>query len=538
VTNSASTQTTTPNLGVRNDKTTPTVAAFAITWLVFLIYSFCHAPIPAVNEPHYLTKAKHYWDTNWCAGDFFLESANTHLVFYQTVGWLTQFFSLFATAVLARLIGYGLLAYGWNSLATRIVGDRHAGVISSILFLLFASIGNLSGEWVVGGIESKVFAYAFVLIGFSQAFSQRWIFSGASFGLAVAFHPLVGLWNAVAIGLAIVVRLIIPGRSITLEWLRAGLRDRALLVGLVAFVVVASWGIWPALSVIKGSTPRDTFYANFVQVFHRLSHHLDPMMLPLRRYLVYGGLAIVTAVALSWLRWQTAAKWFASVVFASGIIAIVGYFVGLRSRDLTNVELTEIPFFELRMTLLKFYPFRLFDALMPLLASIVATHLILRNWLLMDVSRAKKIAAVLVLFATCLVLSFRVGSNRHLADEYIEDWYDVCQWADKNLPQDVVVMTPKDTWAFKWLAGRPEFVFGKDCPQDAKGVAEWNKRLLFLRKWGARHFNSETGYTRQVCLELANNKFQTMTHIITRRLGPLDLPVLYRNATFTVYEFR
>src|SRR5690606_21616877 len=62
--------------------------------LLFLAYSFWCRPVPSVNEPHYLTKAKHYWQPSWCAGDFFLESSNPHLVFYRTVGALTQWFTL------------------------------------------------------------------------------------------------------------------------------------------------------------------------------------------------------------------------------------------------------------------------------------------------------------------------------------------------------------------------------------------------------------------------------------------------------------
>ncbi|MGE3777249.1 MAG: hypothetical protein AB7F89_08700, partial [Pirellulaceae bacterium] len=44
---------------------------------------------PDVNESHYLAKAKHYWNPDWCPGDPFLESADAHLAFYWLIGWLT-----------------------------------------------------------------------------------------------------------------------------------------------------------------------------------------------------------------------------------------------------------------------------------------------------------------------------------------------------------------------------------------------------------------------------------------------------------------
>jgi hypothetical protein len=50
-------------------------AAVAVS---FLVYAAIAAPLPALNEPHYLAKAKHFWNPAWCAGDLFLESANAH----------------------------------------------------------------------------------------------------------------------------------------------------------------------------------------------------------------------------------------------------------------------------------------------------------------------------------------------------------------------------------------------------------------------------------------------------------------------------
>jgi hypothetical protein len=41
--------------------------------LIFLLLFIEGAwPVPDSNEPHYLAKARHYWDADWCADDFFL----------------------------------------------------------------------------------------------------------------------------------------------------------------------------------------------------------------------------------------------------------------------------------------------------------------------------------------------------------------------------------------------------------------------------------------------------------------------------------
>ena len=62
----------------------------AAVFLSFTLDSFARYPIPGPNESHYLCKAKHYWNPEWCARDLFLSSSNAHLVFYQTFGLLTR----------------------------------------------------------------------------------------------------------------------------------------------------------------------------------------------------------------------------------------------------------------------------------------------------------------------------------------------------------------------------------------------------------------------------------------------------------------
>ena len=87
--------------------------------LIFLVFFLQAAwPVPDVNEPHYLGKARHYWDPAWCANDFFCASADAHQVFYWTFGWLTRYFDLPAVAWIGRVLTWGLIAY-----SDRLMGD-------------------------------------------------------------------------------------------------------------------------------------------------------------------------------------------------------------------------------------------------------------------------------------------------------------------------------------------------------------------------------------------------------------------------------
>src|SRR5690606_4924242 len=81
------------------------VVPAAVVFGMFLAFSVIRAPLPAVNEPHFLAKAKHYWDPAWCPGDLFLDSADAHLVYFQAIGLVAQVLSLEATAWLGRVAG-------------------------------------------------------------------------------------------------------------------------------------------------------------------------------------------------------------------------------------------------------------------------------------------------------------------------------------------------------------------------------------------------------------------------------------------------
>ena len=80
--------------------------------LVFVVFFLQGAsPVPEVNEPYYLGKAIHFWNPEWVPNDFFLNSADTHQVFYFTFGWLALWLPPLVLAWVGRLVTWGLLAW-------------------------------------------------------------------------------------------------------------------------------------------------------------------------------------------------------------------------------------------------------------------------------------------------------------------------------------------------------------------------------------------------------------------------------------------
>ena len=138
-----------------------------------------------------------------------------------------------------------------------------------------------------------------------------------------------------------------------------------------------------------------------------------------------------------------------------------------------------------------------------------------------------------ILFLASLCRAGTITDSSRFANQDRADWLDVCHWANVNLPVDAIVQSPTNNGTFKWFAGRAEYIAFKDCPQDAAGIVEWNRRLNFLHQWYSDQYADEF----YAASELRDLSRQThITHLLTDRLGPLELEPIYRNGTFQVYD--
>ena len=512
-------------------------------WLSLLVYGAIAAPIPAVNEPHYLTKARHFWQPEWCANDFFLASPNAHTVFFATTGWLTQWLSFEQTACVTRAVAMLILAVGWISLISKLLPRREAPLLACWVFLAFQSCGNLSGEWLVGGIEGKVVTYGLLFASLGQLLRDRIVPAGALAGLAIAFHPVVSAWGVLAFAGATWVTCTFGDppkntdsskpdspakvrKSSILRWhARLSWATRQCWpLALLLLALLALPGLIPVVQLLLEPAPDATKRAaTYIQVYYRLAHHLDPMLFPLRAYVSYAALLLLWLIGLRRESRSEARRLFDRVVAWSVVFALAGLLVGAGTRPAATM-----PWFMERAALLKFYPFRLADVLVPLAVSVVLVGALERR------SRpTMKWWLGAVLFVLALARAHSVVETNRYSRELRADWIAACQWIDGQLPREAVVQAPHNGWAFKWFARRAEFVAFKDCPQDAAGIVEWNRRLIFLKKWYEDQYVDQF-YSAE---ELRSLRRATgITHLLTDRLGPLELEPVYRNETFQVYD--
>lgn len=525
-----------------------TTLLLAAVLAVFAVISLVRFPVPGVNEPHYLTKARSSVDDTWCSNDFFLQSANAHAVFFALVGPLTKVFSFAAVALSGRLFSLSLIAWGWILICRRLGLRFSATVCSSAIFCAIALLGNLSGEWIVGGFESKVPAYGFALIGMAwwiDSFAtpdgrrlKNAVGCGLMFGFSVAFHPVVGGWICVGIASA----------DLLLQWIRQSARtadivgsghERSVRMGF-RFVATGFWllgsfpGLLPAVKLVKTAQLPETKAqaGDFVQVFGRLAHHLDPSTFTLPAWCHTAVLmTVVLGIARrsEFVRASQSWRAFLYVLLISGVIAAAGVMIGWHFGP--PQEMSHWPW---RAFFLKFYPFRLFDAMLPITASMLLATAIQRRCLVQASSKQRFLAmSGLAGTAICIAVLFRQTAPPGYSPLQFTAWKEVCAWISLHTPEDVLVCTPRESFAFKWYAQRAEYVCYKDCPQDRSGILEWRRRLGNMEEWteanktDGRFSNDDLKRLR----ELTGS-----THVLTRRLGPFEAAPVYANDIWRIYE--
>jgi hypothetical protein len=518
--------------------------------LLFFVYA--GDPAPMVNEAHYLVKAKNFWDASWCQNDLFASSGKAHTTFYFLMGWPTQFVSLSATAWIGRVIGWMLLAIGLQRLTAKLIPAAYACLVVAVVWIAGIEHGNLAGEWIVGGIEGKVPAYGFVLLALAAMVDRQWNRVWPLLGIASAFHVLSGGWSVVAASVV----------WWTTERRRADCKaffSPALFAG----GAIALLGLVPAIWLTVGVAREDAVAAAEIYSYFRIKHHLLPADFQTWWFIRHSVLIATTTAFYVFCRFpddersaERANRLRSLFWFSAGAVGIAG--VGL--------IIGALPAYapELAAKLLRYYWFRLTDAVVPLMLAMLVAHFLLNpsamktnaetlKWF----SVASKVIALLSLavFVTSGAARSSLGvppSGSHQllgwapeasAEEQrngFSDWLAVCDWVRDSTPQDEILLTPRHQQSFKWYAHRAEVVNWKDVPQDAKSLLEWDRRFadIFPRRLGRVRVTIKYADLRRY-----RKEYGVRFMVVDRRIAGDNLPLIRiypvdgeTNKTYAVYE--
>ena len=502
--------------------------------LLVTLFAFAGDPAPMVNESHYLIKAKSFWQPDWCASDLFVSSAKAHTTFYFTFGWMTQCFSLEVTAWIGRLLGWLLIAHGLSELSWNLFRKAFLGIPIAILWMAATEYGNLAGEWVIGGIEAKVPAFGFVLWGAAEMIRRRWHRTWILLGCASAFHVLTGGWSVVAASIAWCVceRRQSP-RSPLLSW--------PLVVG----GAIALFGLVPALALQSGASAEEGIRAARIYTYYRLPHHLVPTSFQLSWYLRHGTL--LASIVIIAGRFGVKPQMRPLIAFAATAfgLSVLGFAIGIAMQWAPN----------LAAQLLRYYWFRLADAIIPLLFSVLIVNLLLSNqrrvaifgWsvtllatLCLSVDAIQRSRLQIPPSASHHILGFAPDASPSDQQQSFRDWIAVCHWARRSSDPSEVFLTPRHQQTFKWYAQRAEVANWKDVPQDASSLIQWYDRFtsIYPQRLGNTRVTIQYPILRQY-----REQFGVRWMIVDRRIVGEHLPLnrVYptgdqSNETYAVYE--
>ena len=454
---------------------------------------------PDVNEAHYLVKARHFWDRSYCPTDIFTNSHETHWAFYLTHGWLFPLLGYELGAWIGRLASWLVIAWG-IVLLSRVFFDRlGAAILVGGLAVLLNESLNLAGEWFVGGVEGKCYAYGFGFAAMAFWFRGRFQLTWMLLGLACAFHIVVGIWLTSAMVFAWWSDRWLPAPPDVEESLPAAPRFflRCLLAGCISLVLFTA-GFWPAIVQNADASREVIIQAAKAQSLWRLAHH--QLATEFHRWFLFLPLVVVWffLVRSNWqLRDHHLAR-FNWMVLGSLLIAVGGLILSLLAQFGSGSAS------DVSALLLTLYWFRLADVFIPLGCVINAGVFFSTLPKEMGAGRFAAVLATLV----CLIgvawnlyqgqLDTRSGSARQTVIlpsdpvkqqremEAEKNWIKTCLWIRGHTPPNATFITPLNQQTFKWYAHRAEVASRKDMPQNATSILPWLERLEVLFSIGPK----------------------------------------------------
>jgi hypothetical protein len=521
-------------------------------WVACLFSLYAGTAAPEVNESHYLAKAKHFWDPSFASRDLFIASSDAHWFFFATVGWLSHILSLPAAAWCGRILGWSFVAWGWCLFVRRVEPSyRFAGSMTAPLWIASLYWGQLSGEWIVGGCEAKVFAYAMSFVGLSEIMRNRWSRAWYWLGFAAAFHVLTGGWLTLAAMLSYGL-LKLKSDGIKLEPLRQQ------WMGLAIGGSLSLLGLIPAVLLNRGVDAAASERGAMIYVFQRLPHHLSPLRFATERWISFAALVAIT-LAFAWCYQRSRRSKsqterdevrLVPLLAITGIVSAIAWIGVLIDVCLSSWATNW------SASLLRFYWFRWNDVVWPTLLTILVFRIAKEA-----VGEAQKISLVpwvailLIAVPGSLLIGSRYLENNRanlppadraalvlrtesaaMQKQVFEDWIDVCYWTRTNTPSDALFLTPRFQQTFKWYAHRAEIACWKDSPQDALGLIEWEKRLLEIFPKSAEGYGIPMSDDH---LREMRRRYRMDYVILDRRIQkkPPLLPLLHSNDTYAVFQF-
>ena len=416
------------------------------------VFIFCYTPPLWARRLVFLVSLRAQWDPTYLARDWFFSAPNSnHLVFNVVFGFWTRWVSVETLYLIGSLTSWAVIIRALFRLGFRL-GVGPMGSALAIVSWLIARQSVVAHEYILGGLEAKLVAYALLLPALEAVLDKRWKRGALLVGLSFSFHPAVGMWGGLATGAAF-------------AWDRRSLSP-ILLFGVIA--LLASFpGMYPLLRDVFSKT-ESTADARFLATV-LFPMHLDPRTWPARDHLTLWLLFAFNILHAYARKDDRALRFFA--VFQSTLA--LAFVLGLIARRL------EIWGF------IRFMPFRLFPVFALLLFFFQVMRAAHECLAAAHEKRPLFQAMALSAFLALSALPNLPASGMDHARLNMATWtrspddlQKLFSWVRTHLPTDAIVIAPPWRQDAPYLMERAQVatfeIYAHDRPR------EWRSRVELL----------------------------------------------------------
>lgn len=501
--------------------------------LLFLFVRLLFSSLLQVNEADVIPSAKQFMNKNWLPADWYLnQDIGYRILFNFFVGSMARVFTFPVVSLLGRIIIISL----WAFVFTGFIKYLRITIffIIPLLWLLTEEQSIIAGEWMLRALETKTFAYLTLMAAFLFLYKKRYLSAAFFLGLSVSFHVLVGGYGT----LCMVLLIFFEYRDFRID-------ARTFLIATVLYLIAVSIGLYAIFRTLLYSADVSKLRAGLIYVHSRIPHHVLPSY-----WFQRGGLwkpqlklllCLMVIVPSAIRPWNRLTRLFSRFTLLSLLFAAVGfglYFIG-------------------REDLLKFYPFRLPDTLLPVTAYFLLFSYISRSEVTCGrvvTDRGKRVSGIVASVFLFIIVSVPFGNSvgRLVSDaEYYLSYLppenakrELYTWIKNNTPADSVFLISPREEHFYLAAERAQFVSFKHSPQSEGNIMEWYRRLMLLsgKDFNTQDYNLDLDEIVEDYLQLSPERldrivqeYNTDYYIGPRRSG-LPYQTVYKNGGLAVYD--
>jgi len=535
----------------KKTKMQPEYLVAGVICLLFVMTRFFFADFYE-NEWAYTAGPIKMLHPSFLTGDPFISGITSTFLLYNVLAAPFYFlFNYLPATLICRILIWCFQIWALLKLA-KTLGLTWWGCV--LLFVIWLDVEQtlVAGEWIIKCATAKPVSYGFVFLSLDNLLRGRLKRSGIFSGLAISFHVLVGLWSTAAIVSTIVLT-------------RKG--GREVLSFCMAAFLWALPGLAPALynaffnASTMGSSAADVAR---VSVLMANPFHLDPnYFITAWEYLKVAVVFLLTIVFLKNL--VVKEKALPLIVFISCLF--VFFVSGIAAR------------YGEWYLFLQYYPFRVFDAFLPLsfwmgfvllfqeifyrfprrgVLLFLAVPLLIGgvNYLIDRCDSEPRYGFSLRSFTTCMLrteprltaynVKERYGQwNAFIRSDSLDDLKQIEVWIKEHTPMNSLFITPPWDWhfySFTLKAERPEFVSFKYVPANGN-ILRWKGRMEILNR-GQFH---EMGFgilkeLREHYPDLKEDELVRIKekygpdYILTSSTTRFNLPLIHENNSYRLYR--